>query len=433
MSQLESIDIQATFRKLFPTAWINRTAAEVGAVKRPNKVKIPDLFWSIVLGFSAGNNRSLSALRRVFQVNSGINLVSSSYQSRYTSEMAEFLRLCCLRALDHMPGITNKLKGRLSIFKDILITDSSVLRLHDHLAEVYPGCRTNHSKAALKAHMVLSVSGKGKHTLKITDGRHNDGRAFVIGSWIKGKLALFDLGYYVYRNFMTIQEEGGFFISRLKTNANPVILHSNSPCPGNTTPMHEKPLQEVLAKLQRKTLDVMARFDVGHGETTEFRVVASLDAESGDYHLYVTNLPTEKLNADDIVTIYGFRWQIELLFREVKRYYRLEQMPSSRKEVVESLFYAAFITCVLSWRLLQVIRQKLKKQAEFIRLERWAAIFNESAETLLTIMTAPTLVSDYLQQKFLKMVRLEVIDPNKDRLSLLQRTETQLAPWAAGK
>ena len=81
MSQLESIDIKAIFQKLFPTAWINRTAAEVGAVKRINKVKIPEMFWSLVLGFSTGNSRTLSALRRVFQLNSGINVVSSSYQS----------------------------------------------------------------------------------------------------------------------------------------------------------------------------------------------------------------------------------------------------------------------------------------------------------------------------------------------------------------
>ena len=97
--------------------------------------------------------------------------------------------------------------------------------------------------------MVLSVIGKGKHTLKVTDGRYNDGKAFVIGSWIKGKLALFDLGYYDYRNFKSIDSEGGFFISRLKTNANPIVMHENIKTPGNTVGVYEKQLQELLAKI----------------------------------------------------------------------------------------------------------------------------------------------------------------------------------------
>ena len=42
-------------------------------------------------------------------------------------------------------------------------------------------------------------------------------RDFVIDKWIKGKLALFDLGYYVYSNFVKIHRHGGYFVSRLKT------------------------------------------------------------------------------------------------------------------------------------------------------------------------------------------------------------------------
>ena len=71
-----------------------------------------------------------------------------------------------------------------------------------------------------------------------------------------GDLGTLHLGYYVYRNFLDIHQQGGFFISRLKTNANPVIVHSNVTTKGNSTPVHEQPLQSVLSKLQRDTLDV---------------------------------------------------------------------------------------------------------------------------------------------------------------------------------
>ena len=38
-------------------------------------------------------------------------------------------------------------------------TDSTVMRLHDLLEKAFPACRTNHTLAALKMHVVLSVTG----------------------------------------------------------------------------------------------------------------------------------------------------------------------------------------------------------------------------------------------------------------------------------
>ena len=107
----------------------------------------------------------------------------------------------------------------------------------------------------------------------------------------------------------------------------------------------------------------------------------------------------------------------------------MEQMPSQRKAVVDSLIYAAFITCVLSKSLLQAITESLQGMVHRIRLERWAKLFYESAEILLLIMTAPVNIARYLQKQFLTMIETEIIDPNKKRLSLLQRTEYGQLEW----
>jgi hypothetical protein len=40
-------------------------------------------------------------------------------------------------------------------------------------------------------------------------------------------------------------------------------------------------------------------------------VVGLLNRETGQYHLYVTNVPPEKLAAEDIGAVYSLRWQIE--------------------------------------------------------------------------------------------------------------------------
>jgi IS4 transposase len=91
------------------------------------------------------------------------------------------------------------------------------------LEKAFPACRTNHTKAALKAHVVLGVRGNGDHSVKVTSERVHDGPVFTVGPWVRDKLLLFDLGYFRYQLFDCIARNKGFFLSRLKVNANPLI------------------------------------------------------------------------------------------------------------------------------------------------------------------------------------------------------------------
>jgi hypothetical protein len=50
-----------------------------------------------------------------------------------------------------------KLKGALKPFTDLVVVDSTAIRLHELLEKFYKACRTNHSKSALKLNMVISV------------------------------------------------------------------------------------------------------------------------------------------------------------------------------------------------------------------------------------------------------------------------------------
>src|SRR5215203_5274103 len=92
------------------------------------------------------------------------------------------------------------------------------------LASHWPACRTNHTLAAVKLHTVLNVRGKGPQRVKITSERVHDGPVLRAGQWVKGRLLLFDLGYFRYSLFAAIMRHGGFFLTRLKDNANPTLL-----------------------------------------------------------------------------------------------------------------------------------------------------------------------------------------------------------------
>ena len=115
---------------------------------------------------------------------------------------------------------TGSLRGCLEGFRDLVIADGSVIRLHALLENALPACRTNHTKAAAKLHVVLSVLGCGPKTVKITSERTGEREALSIGPWVKDRLLLVDLAYYRFQLFDGIRRNGGFFISRLKTTAN---------------------------------------------------------------------------------------------------------------------------------------------------------------------------------------------------------------------
>ena len=62
--------------------------------------------------------------------------------------------------------------------------------------------------------------------------------------------------------------------------------------------------------------------------TRTFRLVGVKNKDTGKYHLYVTNIPPEKLEAEDIARTYAARLEVELMFKEMKSHFRVHDIPS---------------------------------------------------------------------------------------------------------
>ena len=68
--------------------------------------------------------------------------------------------------------------------------------------------------------------------------------------------------------------------------------------------------------------------------------------DTNDHHLYITSLSREAFFPKDIATIYRCRWEAELLFRELKTLYALDEFDTSNPAVVQILLYAAVLYCL---------------------------------------------------------------------------------------
>ncbi|MDD5309061.1 MAG: IS4 family transposase [Deltaproteobacteria bacterium] len=433
MARPKSIKLRDRLVKMFPPSLLDRLARETGAVVRRRKVAANTLFWTVVLGFGLGRIRTIAGLRRSYEKATGQTIEESSFYNRLSEGFARMLRAAITLAFDTLPGVGHALEGPLAAFRDLVVTDSTVMRLRDLLEGPFPACRTNHTQAALKMHTVLSVNGAGDNSIRITAERRHDGPVFRVGRWVRGRLLLFDLGYFRYQLFACITRNEGFFLSRLKRSANPFIVSVNRAHRGRTIDLVGKHLNDVLGDLARDVLDVMVEVSFtrrayggrrSRGSQT-LRVVGVRDPETKRYHLYVTNVAPEKLAAEDIRRVYAARWEVELLFRELKSQYRIEDLPSGKRAVVESLVYAAVLTLIASRRLLAEVRRKLGRLADRVPKQRWAAIFAAIAQDLLVLMARPPRETRLHARLVSEMVLHEAIDPNASRLSLIRAVETR--------
>lgn len=439
MARVQSIPIRETLRRLFPTAFLLTLARSSGAVKRLRQIDPAALFWTVVFGFGVGRQRTLASLRRAYEKTTGQPIQESSFYDRFNSGFAAMLKSAVDHALKDLVGVGRSLRGPLSGFRDVILTDSTVIRLHDFLARDFPGCRTNHTKSALKAHAILSVAGLGKASIKVTGERAHDGPVFKVGKWVKDHLLLFDLGYFRYQLFACIHRNGGYFLTRLKANANPTIVAINRVHRGRAVPVVGEKLRDVVDRLRREVLDVevtvrfqrrsyagRARHDI-----QTLRVVGIRDDHAGCHHFYVTNVPVDKLAAEDIRATYALRWQVELLFKELKRHYRIDQMPSRKREIVEALLYASILTLIVSRRLLALVRKALASLADRLPTQRWAALLESASTELLLIVTRPPRELKTLLQRVNATFLHEAVDPNVVRPGLLKAVETRTHAYRA--
>jgi len=417
----ETAPVEQVLTALFSTEWIEQHARALGVVQRMRKIHPAALFWTLVLGFGTGVHRGIGSLRRAFCQAVGMQVARSSFYERFTPQLVGLLQAAVVVASEALVGVHLPQGDLLEVFRDVVIADGTVLTLWDLLSETFPACVQG--KAAAKLHVVLSVVGHTATQIKLTGQRPNEGKLLSIGPWVAGRLLLLDLGFFGYRLFDRIDRNQGFFISRLKDTANPLIVGVYQTWRGDAIPLVGKRIQEGVNALHRQILDVQGQVNVkrrkyrGRCRTIQrtFRLVGIRHPQTGEYHLYLTNIPSNILIASQIKALYSARWLVELLFDALKTQDRLEELPSEHPYGVQALIYASLLT----WMADQRMTQALGEQGE-VASRRQAAVLAAFGPKLLEAVIKH--LGLYRGTCSLtQLIQRELRDPNRNRPLLLQR------------
>jgi len=215
--------------------------------------------------------------------------------------LVTFLRTCVTHAIEHLAKEQNQLLNeKLSQFQDILIQDSTIIRLHESLSKKWPATRTRKAAAGVKVGLLVSAVSNGPKTVGLYAENTNELKTLRIGPWVKDRILLIDLGFYKHQLFARIKDNGGHFVSRLKGSADPLIINVNRTYRGRSIDVKGKRLSEVLLKLKRQVLDVEVEISFKRrryngkqrNDSERFRLIAILNEETEKYHVYLTSVST---------------------------------------------------------------------------------------------------------------------------------------------
>jgi putative transposase len=421
--------IEEELNRIFSTEWLRETAKETGFVKRDRKIDPALMFWSLTLGFGVQLQRTLASLRRLYEEKGEIHISRSSFYDRFTPELVNFLHACVIHGLENITQNPSRvLKDKLVGFEDLLIQDSTIIRLHEKLADKWPAARTKKIAAGVKLSLLISAVEDGPKRIALCGERTHEVKTLRIGPWIKDRILLIDLGFYKHNTFARIDENGGYFVSRLKSNVDPLIVGTNRTWRGRSIDIVGKRLSEVLPKLKRQVIDVEVEVEFKRrkyngkqkGDTKSFRLVATYNEEAKKYHMYITNIPVERLDAEDIAVLYSARWEIELIFKELKSRYGIDILPTSNPQVVEALLWVGILTLIVSRRVYcLVFSENLENAPRYTHL-RWATIFAEKAHRLLDEVLDYAEIDADLMELF-EVYQSQALDPNVNRKRLMDQ------------
>jgi IS4 transposase len=424
MARSKESHIRGALTSVLSPRRIARRARELGIVKRRRKVHVVALVTTLVLSFERGARRSVASLRRAYAAATGTTLAASAFYDRFTSPLAQLLRELSERAFADLAQRSSKLHGALAAFTRLLVADGSLLRLRDELEADYPSVWTNHTRASAKLHVVIDAVTRTPRHVRIAPGSSHDLSLMTLDACCIGSLYVFDLAYYQGKLFHQIIERGGHFLCRVKKDANFEIIAADDPTWVGRR--HKDLLQEMRDRSFEAEIAYVYRHLPERDWTKRrlrLRIVAVWCPTIGRHRLYLTSAPPAALDASVVAAVYTLRWEVELLFRELKTQLRIEDIPTGNKAVVECLIYAALLALALGRSLQLAIAASNPDSARRLPPERWSAVLRAVAPLVLELLLGAHDRRADIGRRLLRVLRREAPDPNRRRPLLPERAQ----------
>jgi len=243
------------------------------------------------------------------------------------------------------------------INKQIEIFDSTTISLFkDFLKCVGRNPGNGKKKGGIKVHTVINVDESVPKLVWFTDAAKHDHILLEKLKMDSNTIYVFDKGYNDYRAFKKFSENKTGFVTRIKDNAVYQTIQINE----IEDHIHSGVLEDEMIEITVKENNIESKLNL--------RKVRFYDRVLKREFEFLTNL--FEMRADLVAAIYKLRWQIELLFKQLKQNFPLKYFLGDNENAIKIQIYCALIANLL----MTVIQKTLKKSWAFSNLVSFCKI-----------------------------------------------------------
>ena len=243
------------------------------------------------------------------------------------------------------------------IKKQIEIFDSTTISLFkDILTCVGRKPQNGKEKGGIKMHTVINVDEVVPKMVWFTSAATHDHILLDKLKMDENSIYVFDKGYNDYKAFEKFCLNNTGFVTRIKDNA----VYEVTSVDEIDDNIHSGVLEDTIIELVVK--------DKNGDRKLRLRKVRFHDRELNREFEFITNL--FEMRPDMVAAIYKIRWQIELLFKQLKQNFPLRYFLGDNENAIKIQIYCALIVNLL----MTVIQKQLKRKWAFSNLVSFCKI-----------------------------------------------------------
>jgi putative transposase len=432
---------QSLMSQLLPSAVLNDLARKWNAGDvRQRKLTVTVFFWMTVLAVGPGGPLSLHKVLTyalaagvmgglgATQVALSKEAISENFRERpwqFFEAVLQYLLMTYTMLWGNLAGQPNQW-----VVQDlrVLLVDATVMRVAHRLISAFPASRNGKCKewAAVKLHTSLQLFRGVPEVLALTPQKKHERNISFLRPLGEAVLYIFDLGYWTYELFDTIIDRQQHFISRLKGNCNPLILEVYV---GKADWVGQR-LKDIT--LTGRTVDCLVNVTSANPANPHMRhnvrLVGQWITKDQEWHLYISSLvawPRYPLAL--IIDLYRLRWQIEILFRNLKHVLRMANFVSTTENGIRIQMYAALIHYLLTHILILKAAQATGRPFEDFSIPYCLnAVQQVLQQARQLILKGQTPDWDKLDALLLDIVITVGLRPNRKRKPLITKVKAHL-------
>lgn len=373
-NRIKAIDDRVN--KFFDSINLTQIAKDTGYLIRNSPIT-PFIFIYALSLAMCGSTQSLDLLALNINDIFSISITGSAFCDRMNQKKSIlFLKTCFEFILDIQVKLAFKNNFGASItslFKEIIIEDSTIVELNESVKKSLKGSGGAASKSSIKFNFVFNLCLYAVIAVSIFSGSTPDRKNHKksLKHIKKGMLLIRDLGYLAVESLKTLQANGAFYLSRLykgtflylnKDDAEPLdiekffkkVTANGFKSASITIFMGKKDRFQTTLVIEKVPKSILKKRIKKYKEKNSGKLPSHEYVTWAGYSVFITNIPQELLKMADesysrlIIKIYKIRWQIELLFKKFKTTIKLGDINAKNKNRVMCLVYGKLIAIMLS-------------------------------------------------------------------------------------